>query len=931
VQYSSSLHQSGRSCITVLLIIIFSAAAYGADTYNSATRQLSIPALGVGNATFSSIVVTVGNVVNGQTGNTPIGSEDTYNPSNNQLTVPSVMVGTSTYYNAIGTVRSLDSIGSVIGADVYDGTNLTIPYVQVVGGSSFNNVVITVGNVLRVGTGMPTLAMDSYNSATGELAIPIVQVSSRVYTNVIVQVGKVISSGGGELPPPTPNPASVSCPTSPTQTNSSACISVLDGVPRLIVNSQPTPPLMFFGNIEASARQYPLLTQEIQMAAVSGIHLYKFTTDVPWTGTNYAYDDAFLGFYAAADPSALILMEINMDVVDELGTFTVPAGNDNLFQNGSTTPISLASDFYFSAYQVAIQNAINHFESGPYASRIIGYWIGSGPNTTEWFPDQYRELGLDYSPVNLTAFRQWLQSKYSTDAALSAAWGQPVTLATAAIPAPVAGRFPMHGALQGEAIDAFYSLPTQQNWVDYSDYISHLITNRILALANAAKVTMQGRKLVGVYFGYAFDLPGSMNGHADPTPLLDSPDIDMFGAPVSYIPVTERLAGGAGGFMSAIDSIALHGKLWINEDDLDTWLAAASGLPVIGFNGGAPTAGLSDTNGVLMRNLGDELVHRAGEYWMDLSADGAFNDASLWLTMSQYGIPLYRDVNANPVPYMPDVAVLVGERSVLYQGSDWDFLNSARALLRNAIVKTGTTVGFYYLSDFLDGTLPPTKVYLFANAGYLTDTEVSQIRTRLGDEGATAIWQHAPGFLGGSSSGAAGSSALTGIIVSQIDGYPGTTGVGELNGLAWGFGSGGQNVLSPRLVVTDASAEALGVWSTDQTVNSARKSTGGFQSVLLGDFALGNPDMLRKLLSDAGAHIWIQTDDVLFSDSRNVFIHAASSGPKVIYLPASLVDAATGLNTITVSMQLGDTFWFKLKRIGVPGISLRSVDLMPAR
>lgn len=706
--------------------------------------------------------------------------------------------------------------------------------------------------------------------------------------------------------------APVSCPSN-NGSGMSACISNVSGTPRLILNGLPTPPLLFFGNIEAPADQLPLITQQVNLAAANGIHLYKFTTTIPWTGTDYAQDDADLNLYLAADPNAKFFLEFNMQVVDELGTLNIPHGNDNLFQDGSTSPISLASDAYFAAFEVALKNAINHYETGPYANRIIGYWIGGAGNTSEWFPDSYRSLGLDYSSVNLAKFQQWLQTKYGTDAALSTAWGAQVTFATAAIPVPAAGRFPIAGATRGQSINTFYSTPAQQNWIDYSTYISQLITSRVLTLAQVAKQAMNSAKLVGAYFGYIFELPGSMNGHMDIMPILNSPYIDVLGGPISYNPISERLSGGAGGFMSAADSVALHGKLWLNEDDLNTWLSAASGLPALGYNGDTPTQGFTDTNGILQRNLAEVLTHRGGTYWMDLNADGAFNDSALWSIMGQYGIPFYNDLYSSSSAYTPDVDVLVDETSVLHQSSDWDFLYSARSALRNTIAHTGTEVGYYYLSDFINGLVSPAKVYIFANAEYLTDTQVSQIRALLSAQHATAIWQYAPGFLGGSTQGAAGTSLLTGITVTEADGYPGTTGAGELAGSSWGFGDGGQNTLSPRLVVNDSGAESLGEWSEDQKENSARKPTDGFTSVLLGDFALGNPDVLRELLADAGAHIWIQTDDVMFCDGRNLVLHAASTGTKIVNLPAPLVDASTGSSTITVSMQLGDTQWFRLR------------------
>src|ERR1035441_4987665 len=71
----------------------------------------------------------------------------------------------------------------------------------------------------------------------------------------------------------------------------------------------------------------------------------------------------------------------------------------------------------------------------------------------------------------------------------------------------------------------------------------------------------KGKRLVAFFNGYIYDLPGSMNGHTRMDRLLASPDIDMIAAPISYNTLQERLGGGAGGAMSALDSVALHGKL----------------------------------------------------------------------------------------------------------------------------------------------------------------------------------------------------------------------------------------------------------------------------------------------------------------------------------------------------------------------------------
>ena len=137
------------------------------------------------------MTLTVGSIVSPPNGSWPIGSEDSYDPQNDQLTVPAVEVGTTTRYNVVGTVASLGSIGSVAGADTFDGTHLHIPYV-LLGSSPFYNVVLDVSlqNVVAVHGGMPDVTWDEYSAIpSGQLTIPGVLAGTKVYTNVVLSVG----------------------------------------------------------------------------------------------------------------------------------------------------------------------------------------------------------------------------------------------------------------------------------------------------------------------------------------------------------------------------------------------------------------------------------------------------------------------------------------------------------------------------------------------------------------------------------------------------------------------------------------------------------------------------------------------------------------------------------------------------------------------
>ena len=184
-----------RALLATLLVLTCATEAHSADSYNPANKQLTISTVIIGSASYSDVVIAVGSILSGPTGASPDGNQDTYNPSNGELTVQSVTVGSSHYFNVVVKVAGLISIGGVTGADSYSNADLTIASVQLLGGSTYNNVVISVGRIVGVAGGMPALSQDVYNSADGQLKIPAVQFGATVYTNVSITVGKILSVG----------------------------------------------------------------------------------------------------------------------------------------------------------------------------------------------------------------------------------------------------------------------------------------------------------------------------------------------------------------------------------------------------------------------------------------------------------------------------------------------------------------------------------------------------------------------------------------------------------------------------------------------------------------------------------------------------------------------------------------------------------------
>jgi uncharacterized repeat protein (TIGR03803 family) len=185
--------------ITALLLAICAAGAHATDSYDPATKLLIMPSVVVGNATFSEVTVIAGAMVSGPAGTAPNQHSDSYDPATGRLSLAAVTVDTKTFHNTVITVGHVESMGTVTGADTYDGAELIVPSVQVQGGPVYHNVALTLGGITSVAGGLPRNVQDIYDPSRHQLTIAAVQFGTRVYTNAVVAMGEVVSVGGGAL------------------------------------------------------------------------------------------------------------------------------------------------------------------------------------------------------------------------------------------------------------------------------------------------------------------------------------------------------------------------------------------------------------------------------------------------------------------------------------------------------------------------------------------------------------------------------------------------------------------------------------------------------------------------------------------------------------------------------------------------------------
>jgi hypothetical protein len=623
----------------------------------------------------------------------------------------------------------------------------------------------------------------------------------------------------------------------------------------------------------------------------------------------WAKSDNLISMFLQSNPASQVAPRIVLP--SNVGDAGLTADEAIKWGNGESRLLSWTSPKVQQAALDEVRNVVEHCEASPAGPRIWAYHL-TAQQTGEWIIEGYKDHGPDCSEPSRTAFQAWLGKTYPSDQELQESWGNSnLQRDQAEIPLDTEKRFSWHNSPAKQDLEeAFYQLPQEQNWVDYSKFASDNNADCIRQLARQVKFSSHGAKKVIVFYGYEFELSGSISGHLAVRSLLDDPDIDFIAAPISYTPYTQRLAGGIGGSMGVVDSMALHGKTWINEDDLHTH-AQMPGVTIppwywdIHHPGYYVPGNLTETSGILERNLAFAAYHHAATWWMDLIGGGWFSDPRLWdIWKGPFGTSM-REIRSRAVPYTPQVAVVLDEESRFYERLNRAY-DCLYPQLRTALMGSGATVGFYYLDDYLDGKIPPTPATVFVNLWRLDAQRSQALKTMMRKRGGTVVWQYAPGYLDVDHPGIDGVRDLTGIRVRQDDGVLGSTGVGPLKGLAFGHSTR----MKPRILIDDPQAEQLAQYDDDHLVSAAMKTTDGVRQVLLADDNW-SPVLVHTLLQECQIPLYTDLPAVVEADKQTLFVYATDSGTYNLTAPPGATFNG-GRSTTTVTLEKNENRLFRL-------------------
>lgn len=677
------------------------------------------------------------------------------------------------------------------------------------------------------------------------------------------------------------------------------------GSPTLFVNDQPQPLIAYLHH----GGKRGVLHREM---ARTGITLYMDWFGASMAGNlgqiepgvyEYGTFDSYFATVLDAVPDAYFIPHIG--VTAPRWWQQMHPEECALFSDGRRGPSSIASERWREEMGEDLRRLIAHLRRAPYADRILGVIFYSG-HTAEWqMWGTWRPESDDYSEPALREFRAWLRGKYGTDDALRAAWADAeVTLDTAAMPT--------HEQRQ-ETLPFLRDPATDRQVIDFNQFISDLTADAINYFARVTKEALDESQVTGTYYGYmaAHGARQQDCGHNALEQVLRSPDIDFLMSPPMY---AHRQLGGTSTFMSATESVMLHGKLWLDESDLRTYLSD----PASGYG---RTSTPEDSVAVTWREFANVLTRRAAVSWFDM-AGGWFSGEPMWDCYRRQ-VEVAREAFAEREPFHGEIAVFVDERSYAY----YRFNNLTRIMITDVIARmpeVGVTWDFYLLSDLDHPTLPRYRLYVLLNAANMDEATHRALLERARRDDATVLYVYAPGYAREDRLDAARLEAFTGMSVDMdAPAGPATYLVEADHPLAEGLAPeaplGPDVQLAPRPAITDPDAEIIARW-TAGGVSMARKTHEGVNTVYCSAVAVP-PALLRNIARAAGAHVWSDTGDGIYTDGRYFALHAAADGDKTIRLPEGrrIVDVITGEElspraaVLERTMRRGETVFLRLE------------------
>ncbi|NJM40581.1 MAG: hypothetical protein HC853_07335 [Anaerolineae bacterium] len=439
--------------------------------------------------------------------------------------------------------------------------------------------------------------------------------------------------------------------------------------------------------------------------------------------------------------------------------------------------------------------------------------------------------------------------------------------------------------------------------IDYYACLAELTAGVVTDFCKTVKDETGSEKLTGAFFGYLMDLSWNVNffgpleggvdystiqrcGHLGLSQLLRSPHIDFLVSPYGY---AFRGVGGDGLAMQPSESVRLHGKLYLMEED------------TLMHNRNEPDGRMQpirDTLAIYKRNFANCLVHGHGITWLQSSLFAEYPEIEPQADalhphlhkLGQWALQLDRKPQA-------EIAVLLDDESYFYTTLQ-NTVSLPGVFYQRVfnLPRIGAPHDVVLLRDLIEGRLPPYKLYIFLNAFRLTRPQREALASQIRREGRTALWLYAPGYINDDADAPLHEdhmTDLTGLRFGRAD-NPWSVHAHITNfqheitkdipqDLFWGT----QRSLAPIFHVADPEATVLGQMITvygRSKPGLALKEFAEWRSIYCATPNVPAP-VLRGIARYAGVHLYSKAGDVLYATPNLLCVHTSGGGPRTFTLP----------------------------------------------
>ena len=466
----------------------------------------------------------------------------------------------------------------------------------------------------------------------------------------------------------------------------------------------------------------------------------------------------------------------------------------------------------------------------------------------------------------------------------------------------------------GDAMSLFRDPGRDMDLIDFYAFRAASVADGLKFFAGVVKKATDRRKLFAAFYGYVLGSSWHRDGlvesgHLGLPEVLRCPDVDILMSPGTYVMRGHRT--GTSLRPTATRSVALAGKLWLDENDIRTHSGHQHGW---GWTDNA-----AQTIEVQRRHLACTFASGQATWWMDQNG-GWYADEPTMTEIASLASIGRRLLECDPaaaaeIAFVMDMPSMFGAE--INSDLPWCVLEGMDVELS----RMGAPVDKVFVDDL--ETAPEYRFYIVANTFFTDDRKRDLLDRCLKRDQKTVLWLYAPGYFHDNVPGEENVSALTGITIRQTQGHytlQGRTSVDPPDGFPPDQLYGSDRRVEPTFWVTDPDAEVLAVSEDNAHAALAVKDLEGWHSAFSACVPVSS-SILRYFARKAGVHMWWEGKGCFFANRSFFAVHSRTGGPQSVHLPrpCTVVDlledrtVCEHADTVSFDMPAGATRMFLMQ------------------